>query len=49
MAEYGLLLALLAVAMVAAITAMRGSLFSTFVEAEAEVNEIMVDGGGVTP
>lgn len=49
MAEYGLLLALIALALIAAITAMRGSLFSTYIEAEGEVREIMVEGSGQTP
>jgi len=49
MAEYGMLLALMAVAMIAAITAMRGSLFSTYIEADSEVQEIMIEGSGSTP
>jgi len=44
MAEYGLLLALIALALIAALTALRGSLFATYLEADGEVQEIMVEG-----
>jgi len=47
MAEYGLLLAVMAVAMIVAIATMSNSLFATFLEADAEVHEIMVEGGGL--
>lgn len=49
MAEYGMLLALLAIALIAGITAMRSSLFSTYIEADSEVQEIMIEGGGMAP
>lgn len=49
MGEYGMLIALIGLALVTTIVSFRGSLFSSYNESQADMQEVIDEGGGPEP